>query len=57
MAKYTIRVNHHYFEGGEFEVEAEDEDEAGHLAKALAEEAFTSPELVDVEWAVEEVVP
>ena len=55
--KYIIRVSHHYYEAGDFEVEAEDEDEAGQLAKELAEKALINPELVEVEWDVEAMGP
>ena len=48
MPSYVVHVVHTYFEAGDFEVEADDEEEAEDLAKELAMTDLIDPELVDV---------
>ena len=49
MPTYLVHVVHTYFEAGDFEIEADDADEAGDKARALAETELVEPELVEVE--------
>ena len=49
MPTYLVHVVHTYFEAGDFEIEADDADEAEDKARSLAETELVEPELVEVE--------
>ena len=49
MSTYIVHVVHTYFEAGDFEVEAHDEEEAENKARELAETDLIDPELLAVD--------
>ena len=52
MPNFIVHVVHEYFEAGDFEVEANDADHAESLARELAKQQLTDPELSIVTVAV-----
>ena len=49
MPTYQVHVVHTYFEAGDFDIEADDSEEAKDKARALAEIELVAPERVEVE--------